>query len=203
VSREACLATALEQIEASEDFVPEPVDVGGPGLSAIGLVAVGLGTFAFFGVVAWLIARRTRARNEAAFDEERDALRDRGFVRTDRAVPLSTAVGKATRVLVRERQVTIWLFEHEPLSRAISSLWPERYALLEVDGEMPPDVLTVLRERLAESTDPLVAETSGHVVLLRAVPERKKLGRPSPAPVSLLALADLAIAIAEDLTSAR
>jgi hypothetical protein len=224
MSRDACLATALDELAAFDAHAASPPEQnsGLPLPTILTIVGATLGVFA---IVVWLVARKSAARNQRAFDDELPVLLTRGFVDAQHSLPAGVTIrGTTRRALFRNGEAMVWLLESESMALAINSLPPTRFAVIQFDHPVPTGQLTQSRRGVSGSdggvvstfgasdgelaflqtlrriVDPLfpkvTVEAGGTTVVLRSVQVAKSIGS-SPVPISLVALGDAAITLAD------
>ena len=193
--------------------------------------AVVLAPFALvLGPLGWRAVRRTRRRNIEAFEAGLADVLERGFDLVDDPRPerfvLQQACQRAQRVLVREGNPRVWLFERERTISAIREAWPVRSAVVELATPVPTmrlvpvvsgnggtrryrnvsatdagEVLQRVLDLLEEAFPNVVAATTGDLLEVHTPPRVKQSFEALIEPLSLSAVADLADAIATALVA--
>jgi len=228
VDRDVCLAIALDELAEFDAYAANPPATDA-GLPVPALLAVATATLGMFAFVGWRVAKKTASANQRAFDDELPAVLAQGFHEAHGLDEYGIdTVGEVRRVLFRNGRVMIWLLESEHPSFAINALPPARYAVIRFDHQVPTGQLTPSRRHASGLADGLVStfgaaadevefvrtlrsiveplpsnvalEAGGTAVVLRSIPAVKVIGKP-PAPVSLVVLGEVAIRIAEELSS--
>lgn len=230
---QACLASPDECTDELRVLVTdEPASTTGEGSGD--LLVVVLAVIAPFALVlvplGWRTIRRTRRRNAEAFADQLPELVARGFVVSDDPAPggfeLRQACQRASRILVRDAEPRIWLFESSRPRTLVADHWPVRSAVVELPVTVPTGRVFPSRDAARAgdrfvgrfSTDPGDFLDRVRPVIDGAYPEvllfakrrlvqvatcqkpRTGLHGPLPAPLALAEVADLAEAVAAALT---
>lgn len=200
-----CRQEALAQIAEADRYDPTTDEGIGVGGISITLAA----TAGVFGVLGVVLARRNRGRNREAFDAALPALRAAGFHPADPEVPLSAAAPRlrgrwerSRRVVRRDGDAAMWLYETEKRGDGVNALPPIRWAFAHVPDEVAAVDQSTLAAVLHDHVDPdgpFVGAWLGDgqlVLWTRVLPRRTSKRTP---PMSLLELGELHATLVADL----